>query len=267
MIFPHHPRGLVRRWLRVPDTESAGFFDADVDCGDQVPIARGENSPVGVAIVDSHPVVRSALANELGSSGLAHVVGVHDSAEQAIPTLVKHPPQLLVVELDLPGVSGLEVIRCAAQRLPSLTAVTLCHSDLPALRFFAERLGAHVVPSSNTNLRSLCRRLIALASAGAGGTTSKTCTPQRTLREEQHGSASSALRSMSWRELEVLRCIAQGFSIKQIGILLQVSPRTVEGYRARVAEKLGVGDRVLLARRAISEGLLAVRAGGKAARR
>lgn len=207
-----------------------------------------------IYLVDDHAMLRDGLRTVLEKAG-HRVVGEADSADVAITDLTRLQPQLVLLDLQLDDRSGFEVLE-AVQRLGLASRVVmLTMSNNPRHVAEAMRMGAFgyvLKDSASIELlsavevvanghRYLCRRASTLAVEG--------------LMAE---SRSAAVLSLSSREKQVILMVVRGLTSAVISAKLDLSPKTVETYRARIMAKLGVDDVPALVRLAVREGLIGV---------
>lgn len=189
-----------------------------------------------VFIVDDDASVRDALSLLLSLRGFR--TATFASAEDFLSAVQPGWRGCIVLDLRMPGMSGLELQRCLQQRGPSLpTIVITAHGDVAAARqaFLADAVDFIEKPFDGEQLlASIATALTGQrASAGAKGAAPRT----------------TAATPLSTREREVMSLMAQGLHNRRIAEELGISPRTVEVHKARVMEKLGVKNLVELVRR------------------
>lgn len=216
--------------------------------------------PVSVVLTDDHRLIRHAMRALLDKSTQFSVVGEARDAEETLDLLKQHSPDLLILDVGLPGKSGIELIyEIRQQHLSPKIAVLTMYEDEEKVR---QALGAgangyiykDVAPK---DLLSALDRVIS----------GELVIPEQFnhLREELasgslsngHGRDSAdPLSKLSKREREVFHLIASGMPNRVIARKLFISPRTVETHRARVIKKLGFSSTADLVRFAIKNNLL-----------
>lgn len=206
-----------------------------------------------VLVVDDHEIVRRGL-REVLVEGLAGArVAEAGNAAEALDRLDQEPRDLMLLDIALPGRSGLELLEDARRLHPALRVLVV--SGYPEEEFAVRsiRLGAAGYVTKSTASREL---LEAARHVLAGRRFVSASLAQRladlvggTLRDTPHA-------ALSARELEVLKRVACGRTLKEIAGELRISEKTVATYRARVSEKLGLSRRVELTRYAIQHRLV-----------
>ena len=208
---------------------------------------------IRVALCDDHAVVRSGLRRIVDDEPDLEVVGEAGTAEEAVVVARAERPDVFVMDLGLPGTSGIDATRRIAEASPATAILVLTvHDDIAYLRkaFDAGARGYLVKDAADVELVLAIRQVAsgeeyvhprlgaALLSAGAAG---RVAGPGGELSE---------------REVEVLRRVALGHTNAEIATGLYVSVRTVETHRAHVQQKLGLKARADLVRYAREHGLL-----------
>ncbi|ADI14900.1 response regulator [Truepera radiovictrix] len=203
-------------------------------------------------LVDDHAVVRSGIRLLLEAHGGALVVGEADSGEAALERVPELAPDIVLLDLTLPGMNGIETARSLKARLPSVRLIALSmHEDPEYVRGFLEAGGNGYVPKS-----ALETQLLDAIRAVSRG---EYYAPARLLAELARDlSESGPYRHvrLTERERSVLARIAQGCTYKEIAEELGISDKTVATYRERAAEKLGLKTRAELVRYALQHGLI-----------
>ena len=183
------------------------------------------------------------------------VVGEAADGSQAVPLVRRLKPQILVVDLMLPGLGGLEVTAAVNRKVPDTRIVILSqyHEDVFVLE--ALRNGAAGFVSRDAGGVELVR---AVREVMAGRHFLSPPLSEIVIEAYLGGTsnARNAYDSLTRREREVLHLVAEGFSAKQIGARLEMSPRTAETHRAHVMHKLGLHNRKELIRFAVQRGIV-----------
>lgn len=208
-------------------------------------------TPMRVLLVDDHALVRSAIRQALEAPDVT-VVGEARSAEEALEMAPRLRPDLVLMDIDLPGMTGIEAVRELAPRLPDARIVMLTVSTDRRDLLDAVRHGAAGYLTKDLGPEALQRAVRGLR---AGDLAMSRAMAARTLRRfiddgprpgpEELG----ALGLLSRRELEVLERLADGLTDREIAEALVISPRTVETHVSNILHKLGVRNRAEAARR------------------
>lgn len=205
-----------------------------------------------VFIVEDHALVRDGLRALLQGAG-HEVAGEADHPSQAVPEIIHSEPDVVLLDLNLGGRSGLEVLPALQQRGGTARTIVLSMSAQPRHVAEALRLGAAGYVLKDSPASELLRAIETVV----GG--------RRYLSSEIADLAVQALTStpvhdrlggLSPRERQVVLLVAKGRSSTQIAQELCLSPKTVDTYRFRLMQKLGVSDLPALVRLAIRERLI-----------
>jgi two-component system response regulator NreC len=202
-----------------------------------------------VVIADDHPVVRSGLRSLLEAEADFEVVAEAGDAASAERLVRGHKPDVLVIDLSMPGGSGLDAIPRLRESSPETKIVVLTMRDDPRLARQAIQSGAmgYVLKDSATT-----ELVLAVQRAARG---ERYLNPQLgaqlAVETPRAGPA-----ELSARELDVLRLLALGHTNPEIGERLFISTRTVEAHRARINQKLELGTRAELVRFALEHRLI-----------
>ena len=213
---------------------------------------------IRVFIADDHAVLRSGLRMLIQAEEGLEVVGEAGDLTQSVSRLASTPVDVLTLDLSMPGSTGLSGITRIRQAFPDIRIVVLTMHDDPAYLRTALALGAagYVVKSAaDTELisaiRAVHRGRTFVDMQYATAATDSTATGE-TVTE----TASTPIDLLSDREREVFLLVAQGHTNKHVAEQLDLSIKTIESYRARLMEKLGLTNRADLTRFAIEQGLL-----------
>jgi len=209
------------------------------------------DEPIRVVIADDHAVVRSGLRMLLDSQEGLEVVAEAGDVPTALQVIRAHRPTVAVLDLNMPGGSGLEAIPALRESTPETAIVVLTMQDDPAFARQALRGGALGFVLKEAADEEL---LEAVKLAARGETY---LNPRLGARlAAQPPAPAGPPDGLSERELEVLRLIALGHTNVEIGERLYLSTRTVETHRAHVQQKTRAATRAELVRYAIDHGLI-----------
>jgi DNA-binding NarL/FixJ family response regulator len=208
---------------------------------------------IRVLVVDDHPTFRRGLGALLASLEDVELAGEAEDGEAAVRLAAELHPDVVVMDLDMPGIGGIEATRRIVAAQPSMAVLVLTMLDEDESVFAAMRAGArgYVVKGADTDdvlraLQSVARGDAVFGPAVAGRVLSYLTRPL-SARDPM------LFPELSEREREVLELMARGLSNGEIARKLVVSPKTVRNHASNVSTKLQVADRseaVLRARRA-----------------
>jgi DNA-binding NarL/FixJ family response regulator len=212
---------------------------------------------IRVLIVDDHAIVRQGIRQVLEAEPGFTVIGEAGDAEQAVAQAEAGVPDIVVLDVSLPGQSGLEVARRLKRLLPTTMILMLSVYDNTEYVLEAVRAGADgylLKDSSPADLRDAIRRVSRGESVFSPATTRQL---NVALRQEAERTALAQRReSLTARELDVLRHIVAGRTNKETASELGISHRTVETHRENILKKLGVRSVAELTRFALETGIL-----------
>lgn len=206
-------------------------------------------------LVDDHAVVREGLRSLLGTDPRFEIVGEAADGLAAVTAAESLGPDVVVLDVSLPGMNGAQLARRLKEQLPATKMLALTvHEEGGYVRSLMDA-GA----SGYVLKRSAASELLrAVEVVGEGGTyLDSSIAGQLVSRLGQRRPSAAPSSALSDREREVVRFVAHGYSNKEIATKLDVSVKTVETYRYRATEKLGLRSRADLVRYAIDQGWLA----------
>ena len=205
-----------------------------------------------VMLVDDHALVRSAIRQALNGPDI-EIVGEASSAEDAIAMATSLRPDLLLLDIDLPGLSGLEAVRELAPRLPETKIVMLTVSTDRRDLLGAVRHGAFGYLTKDLTGDALLRAIRGIRQGDLPMSRAHAATVMehltRSARSAQNAEGDELDGVLSGRETEVLRLLAEGMTDREIAGALAISPRTVESHVSSLLRKLDVRNRAEAAQR------------------
>ncbi|HET7686174.1 MAG TPA: response regulator transcription factor [Candidatus Limnocylindria bacterium] len=209
----------------------------------------GAPGPLRVLLVDDHALVRSAIRQALTAPDI-EVVGEAATAEEALRVAPDLRPDVLLLDIDLPGMSGVDLVREIAPRLPGTRIVMLTVSTDRRNLIEAIRHGAAGYLTKDLPADALLR---AVRGIRQGDLPMPRALAAQALEHFVRGTpienADAQLASLSSREMEVLRLLESGLTDREIADALTISTRTVESHVSAVLRKLAVRNRAEAARR------------------
>lgn len=205
--------------------------------------------PLRVMLVDDHVLVRSAIRQALDAPDI-ELVGEASRAEEALEMAVRLRPDLLLLDIDLPGMTGLEAVRELAPRLPDTRVVMLTVSVDRRDLLDAVRHGAGGYLTKDLSGEALLRAVRGIRRGDLPMSRAHAAlVVDHLARRGRSAVAGDGLEALSTREREVLRLLAEGMTDREIAVGLALSPRTVESHVSSVLRKLGVRNRAEAAQR------------------
>jgi len=211
---------------------------------------------IKILIVDDHAVLRAGLSALLNAEGDLEVVGEASNGEDAIDLARTLRPDVAIMDLSMPGLGGLEATRrISALELGVKILVLTAHAEEEYLFPVLDAGGSGYVTKTRADddlinaIREVARGEVFLYAPA-------TKLLLQRYQERDDESEESQLQQLSQREREVLALTAEGFSSSEIGERLFISPKTVDTYRSRITQKLGLKHRSEVVRFALQTGLL-----------
>ncbi|MBN2149409.1 MAG: response regulator transcription factor [Anaerolineales bacterium] len=222
--------------------------------------------PISVVLVDDHPIVRAGMRTVLAAEADLHLVAEGADGEQALALVSQHHPDVLVLDINLPGFNGIEVTRRLCSQGVSTAILILTVHDDPETIFSLLECGAtgyvlkdEALETLAQAVRAAARRQPWLSPAIANHVL------QRALHPSPIPPAAAASQPtpvgtgrgerLTAREIEVLALLAQGLDNSAIASRLVVTMRTVQNHVSNIYGKLGVASRTEAALYAIQHGL------------
>lgn len=207
---------------------------------------------IRIVLADDHQILLDGLRRLIIEKGDMQVVATAIDAPSAIEAVREHRPDVLVLDISMPGGGGLEVARRVREMELGAKIVVLTMYAEDRYVMEAVRLGA----AGYVLKRSADKELIEAIRAVAAGEAYLTPAAVRLLLATQQTEAGRTEAALSPREREVLRFTARGFSNLEIAERLFVSPKTVDTYRSRIMAKLDLHRRSQIVDYALRHGLL-----------
>ena len=211
---------------------------------------------ISVVLADDHPVVRRGLRALLEAEPDIRVAGEAGAGLEALSAVEKLQPHILILDLMMPGVGGLEVTRQVAQRSPTTRIVILSMYANEAYVLEALRNGANAYVVKDAQAGELVRavREVVAGRRYLGAPLSEWAITA--YLERTKSMSEEPLTQLTTRERETLHLAAEGRSCVEIAACLGISPRTAETHRAHLMQKLGLHNQTELVRFAVRQGIL-----------
>lgn len=215
---------------------------------------------IKVLIADDHALVRSGLSLLIGKQPDLEVIGEAGDGIDAIRQCTELAPDVLLLDISMPGLSGIDVLRhVREQNLPVAVLMLTMHEEerLVIETLKAGALGYIPKKAADSELTTGIRAVYH-GEPYVHSSLVKTVVREFVQGESEGAAAAADARDgLSRREKEVLGYIARGYANREIATSLHLSVKTIETYKARTMEKLGLTSRIELVRYAMQRGLLA----------
>jgi DNA-binding NarL/FixJ family response regulator len=211
-------------------------------------------SRIRILLADDHAMVRHGLTLVLAAEPDLEVVAEAGDGAEAVDAALGNEVDLAVLDVTMPRLTGIQVAAELSRREPAIRTLILSMHDNEQYFFEALKAGAsgYVLKSSaNTDLVEACRAAMRGEPFLYPGAVTALIRDYLSRSSEE-----DEFEPLTARELEIVKLIAEARSTKEIAELLVISPKTVERHRANILGKLGMHDRVELARYAIRRGLI-----------
>jgi DNA-binding NarL/FixJ family response regulator len=209
-----------------------------------------------VVLVDDHKLVRDGVKTILERGAEFKVVGEAEDGASAVQLCKKASPDLVLMDIGLPGMNGIEATTELLRHCPEVKVVILSMYDDENSVVSAIRSGARAFVLKKASSTEL---LDALRTVARGGSYLSSQVSDRLLARIQRGDLDTRdrtpLESLSPRELQVLRLVAEGKTSKDIAVMLDLGLQTVRSYRKTMMKKLGVSNVAGLTQLALAAGL------------
>ena len=208
---------------------------------------------IQVAIVDDHQIVRTGFRELLSEDSKIRIAFEASSGAEALDKLRTAQCDVLLLDISLPGKSGVDVLRTVRQRHPDIKVLILSGFPEESYALAMIRNGANGYLCKDCDREELLRA-IHMVSTGRRYVSPRTA---ELLADEMSGERSGVLHeTLSDRELQVFLRLARGESVSAIAAQLHLSVKTISTYRSRVTEKLNVASNAELATYALRHGLI-----------
>ncbi len=205
---------------------------------------------IKVAIAEDHPLARLGLVHLLETAHDIEVTALANDGEEALRLIqTAEPPDVLLLDLRMPGLSGVEVARRVSQENPSVAIVIMGATEDGRSTAQAVRAGANALVAKTAGASQVIDtvRMVARGHVVIDGDA---------WRAISTGRADRSGGGLTLREVEVLRCVARGLTNRQIAEELDISSETVKTHLERIRKRLGVRDRTDAVVTAMRAGIL-----------
>ena len=211
-------------------------------------------APIRVLLADDHAVVRKGIHEFLEMNGTIQVIAEANNGDAALDGIREHRPDVAVLDIQMPGRSGIEVTRAIrAEKIPVGILILTAFDDPPYVKAVLTA-GANGYVLKSAEAQDI---VDAVHAVHEGQSALSPQIAQMLVRQFSNDRAApEAAESLSERELDVLRLAARGLTNKAIGVELDISDRTVQAHLARIYDKLQAARRTEAVMRAVALGWL-----------
>lgn len=204
-----------------------------------------------VVIVDDHPLMRKGLIMSLESESDIQICGQASNAEEALSLVEELEPDLVIVDISLPGMSGLELIKHMHAIRPNILTLVVSRHDESLYAERAIRAGARGYIMKLEAGRDMVKAVRRVLNGGIYVSEEINERLLMGLASGQDTVAQSPFEVLSDRELEVFELTGRGYGTREIAERLHLSVKTVESYRARIKNKLNLSSAAELMQHAV----------------
>jgi two-component system, NarL family, response regulator DevR len=211
---------------------------------------------IRLLIIDDHEMVREGLKAMLSTEPDFSIVGDAANAEQAFALIERLRPDIILLDVRLPGPSGIEVCRTVTERYPGTAVIILTTFTDEALVEQCIKAGARGFIVKDIERFDLKRSIRAVARGEAAIDSKAAVAVLAQLRRAPQNHIEPAQESLSSQQIVILRLVAQGLSSREIATRLYLSENTVKGYVQEILHRLGVKNRTEAVMVAVKQGWL-----------
>ncbi|HEY5789965.1 MAG TPA: response regulator [Gammaproteobacteria bacterium] len=210
---------------------------------------------IKVLLVDDHALVRTGLRLILDAAEGIEVVGEAETGEGALDLIRKQPPDIVLMDINMPGIGGIEALHRMLHLDPTLAVIVCSVQGSDPYPTKLMQMGARGYLTKGCPADELVRAVMTVAS-GERYISSDVAQMLALTMLPHTGRQQTQIDTLSQREMQVLLMVAEGMGIQEIADKLCVSPKTVGTYRHRLYDKLGVTNDVELSHFALRHGII-----------
>jgi len=211
-------------------------------------------TPIRVVLADDHAVVRKGIREFLEESGEIVVIAEAATGTEALQLIEQFRPDVAVLDIQMPGMTGIEVTRQVKVAYPEVRVLILTAYDDDPYVFALLRAGADSYMLKSAASEDLVRAVKNTADGGKVLDPSVTDKVVAQVASGRPAAAHDQIEALSERELDVLRLAGRGLTNKEIALRLTISDRTVQGHLASIYGKLGASSRTEAVTKALARG-------------
>jgi two-component system invasion response regulator UvrY len=208
---------------------------------------------ITILLTDDHALVRTGIRRLLEDSGQVRIVGEANCGEESIKLSQEHNPDVILMDVNMPGIGGVEACRRILQRNPSQKIIVLTiHSEQTFPKRMLE-IGARGYLTKDCDVDEM---LEAIKQVNNGGAYIAPSIAQQLALSLLPGKENNPIDRLSRREFQVMLMISHGLTNAEISDKLCLSPKTISTYRLRLLEKLGAQNEIELLKIAVEQGMV-----------
>jgi NarL family two-component system response regulator LiaR len=212
-----------------------------------------ETKPIRILVADDHPVVRDGLVAMLATQADFEVVAEAGSGREAVEKAASLQPDLVLLDLEMPDMDGVEALKTIQRRYPSMRALVFTAFDTDERILGAIRAGAQGYLLKGAPREELFH---AIRVVSRGGSLLQPVVASKLLQHMSQGTLQAP--ALTQRELEVLALLGQGKSNREIAEALVISERTAKFHVSSILSKLGANNRTEAVSIAVQQGLIEI---------
>jgi DNA-binding NarL/FixJ family response regulator len=216
-------------------------------------VSTNQPAPKRIIIVEDHTAIREMLAEILRVDPAYKIIGESGEGHQACQLCLELKPDLIVLDARLPGLSGVDILRRISKQLKSTRVMVFSAYETPALVREMLEAGAHGFVEKTAGLGEFKK---GLETIGRGGTYFGPGVAALLRTVVANKSSGSGVETLTDREREILKLVAESNSTKEIALKLDISVKTVDNHRTNLMRKLDLHDVASLTRYSLEIGLI-----------
>ena len=201
-----------------------------------------------ILVVDDHPLVRQGIAQFINQEKDMHVCGEASDGNEALSVIESMDPDLVIVDIEMKGLSGMELVRNMKTHYPKVPVLMLSMHDESLYAERALRAGARGYLMKEEDPEKVVEAIRIVLNGDVYVSEKATSKILKLLSDSKAHDHGTSVDRLSDRELEVFRMIGEGYRTRHIASKLILSAKTVESYKARLKQKLMLKDAAELAR-------------------